>query len=83
MLLQAAYAAEFKVEKGWAAHSKAANMVVSHDKVNIKSRDPSPMAASVAAIELKLDKSLKAVWKVAQAPVAKNSNPRQGNYGRE
>ena len=67
-LLQVAYAAEVEAEKGRAARSKAANLATSPEKVDLRSRDPSPMAASVAAIESKLDKCLKAVSKVAQVP---------------
>ena len=70
-LLQAAYAAEVEAEKGRAAHSKAANLTSSPDKADIRSRDPSPIVASVAAIESKLDKCLKAVSKAAQAPANK------------
>ena len=67
-LLQAAYAAEVEAEKGRAARSKAANLTSSPDKVDIRSRDPSPIVASVAAIESKLDKCLKAISKAAHAP---------------
>ena len=49
-LLQAAYAAEVEAEKGRAARSKAANIANSLDKVDIRSRDPSPIVVSVAAI---------------------------------
>ena len=66
-LLQAAYAAEVEAEKGRVAHSKAANVVASPEKVNVRSRDLSPIVASVAALESKLDKCLKAVSKAAQA----------------
>ena len=77
-LLQAAYAAEVEVEKGRAAQSKAANLTNSPDKVDIRSRDPSPIVASVAAIESKLDKCLKAVSKAAQAPSNKTESSKQG-----
>ena len=73
-LLQAAYAAEVEAEKGRAAHSKAANLASSPDKVDIRSRDPSPIVASVAAIEYKLDKCLKTVSKVAQDPTNKTES---------
>ena len=62
-LLQAAYAAEVEAEKGRVARSKAANIVPSPEKGNVRSRDPSPIVASVAALESKLDKCLKAVSK--------------------
>ena len=76
-LLQAAYAAEVEAEKSRAAHIKAANLVGSPDKVDIRSRDPSWIVASVAAIESKLDKCLKAVSKADQAPnnKAESSKP--------
>ena len=70
-LLQAAYAVEVEAEKGRAARSKAANLAVSPDKVDLHSRDPSLIAVNVAAIESKLDKCLKAVSKAAQAPMGK------------
>ena len=76
-LLQAAYAAEVEAEKGRAARSKAANLANSPDKVDIRSRDPSPIVASVATMESKLDKCLKAVSKVAQAPVNKIETSQQ------
>ena len=57
-LFQAAYAAEVEAEKGRAAQSKAANFTNSPDKEDIRSRDPSQIVASVAAIESKLDKCL-------------------------
>ena len=82
-LLQAAYAAEVEAEKGRAAHSKAANLANSPDKVDIRSRDPSPIVASVAAIESKLDKCLKAVSKAAQAPTNKAESSKQTGPRRE
>ena len=78
-LLQAAYAAEMEAEKGRAARSKAANLATSPDKVDLCSRDPSPIAASVAAIESKLDKCLKAVSKAAQAPANKVDSSKPKN----
>ena len=77
-LFQAAYAAEVEVEKGRAAQSKAANLTNSPDKVDIRSRDPSQIVASVAAIESKLDKCLKSVSKAAQAPSHKTESSEQG-----
>ena len=82
-LLQAAYAAEVEAEKGRAAQSKAANLTNSPDKVDIQSRDPSPIVASVVAIESKLDKCLKAVSKAAQAPVSKPDSSKQVGQHRE
>ena len=82
-LLQAAYAAEVEAEKGRAARSKAANLANSPDKVDIRSRDPSPIVASVAAIESKLDKCLKAVSKAAQAPTHKAESSKQTGQRRE
>ena len=82
-LLQAAYAAEVEAEKGRAARSKAANLASSLDKVDIRSRDPSPMVASMAAIESKLDKCLKAVSKAAQAPISKTESSKQTGQRRE
>ena len=82
-LLQVAYAAEVEAEKGKAAHSKAANLATSPDKVDLRSRDPSPIAASVAAIESKLDKCLKAVSKAAQAPANKVDSSKPKNLKRE
>ena len=51
--LQAVYASEVEAEKGRAAHSKAANLATLPDKVDLHSRNPRPIAASVAAIESK------------------------------
>ena len=82
-LLQAAYAAEVEAEKGRAAQSKAANLTNSPDKVDIRSRDPSPIVASIAAIESKLDKGLKAVSKAAQAPTNKPDSSKQMGQHRE
>ena len=82
-LLQAAYAAEVEAEKGRAAHSKAANLATSPDKVDLCSRDPSPIAASMAAIESKLDKCLKAVSKAAQALANKVDSSKPKNLKRE
>ena len=82
-LLQAAYAAEVEAEKGRAARSKASNLTNSPDKVNIQSRDPSPIVASVVAIESKLDKCLKAVSKAAQAPVNKQDSSKQVGQGQQ
>ena len=82
-LLQAAYAAELEAEKGRVACSKAANMAASPDEVDLRSRDPSPMVASVAAIELKLDKCLMAVSKAAQAPTSKVESSKSKNVKRE
>ena len=70
-LLQVAYAAEVEVEKGRAAHSKTANLATSPDNIDLHLRYPNLIAASMAAIESKLDKSLKAVSKAAQAPTSK------------
>ena len=67
-LLQAAYAAEVEAEKGRVARSKAANVsIFSRKSERVRSRDPSPIVASVAALESKLDKCLKAVSKATQA----------------
>ena len=81
-LLQAAYAAEVEAEKGRVAHSKAANVVASPEKVDVRSRDPSPIVASVATLESKLDKCLKAVSKAAQAKNG-NTGKQQVNSKRE
>ena len=81
-LLQAAYAAEVEVEKGRVACSKAANVVTSPEKPGIRLRDPSPIVASVAALESKLDKCLKAVSKAAQAQT-NNKGKQQLNPKRE
>ena len=72
-----------EAEKGRAAHSKAANLANSPDKVDIRSRDPSPIVASVAAIESMLDKCLKAVSKAAQAPTNKAESSKQTGQRRE
>ena len=82
-LLQAAYAAEVEAEKGRAAQSKAANIMNSPDQVDIRSRDPSPIVASIAAIESKLDKCLKAVSKAAQAPTNKTELSKQRGQHRK
>ena len=82
-LLQATYAAEVEAEKGRAARSKVANLTNSPDEVNIRSRDPSPIVASVTAIESKLDKCLKAVSKAAQAPANKPDSSKQVGQHRE
>ena len=82
-LLQAAYTAEVEAEKDRVARSKAANLTGSPDKVDIRSRDHSPIVASVAAIESKLDKCLKAVSKVAQAPASKIEASQQKGQCRE
>ena len=82
-LLQAAYAAEVEAEKGRAACSKAANLATSPDKVDLRSRDPSPIAASMAAIESKLDKCLKAVSKAAQALANKVDSSKSKNLKRK
>ena len=82
-LLQTAYAAEVEAEKGRAARSKAANLTNSPDKVDIQSRDPSPIVASEVAIESKLDKCLKAVSKAAQAPANKPDSSKQVGQHRE
>ena len=82
-LLQAAYAAEVEAEKGRVARSKAANLTTSPEKVDLLLRDPSPMAASVAAIESKLDKCLKAVSKAAQAPPNKIDSSKAKTIKRE
>ena len=82
-LLQAVYAAKVEAEKGRAAHSKAANLTTSPDKVDLCSRDTSPMAASVAAIEWKLDKCLKVVSKAAQAPTSKGDSLKSKTIKRE
>ena len=82
-LLQAAYAAEVEAKKGRAARSKAANLATLPEKVDLRSRDPSPLPVSVAAIELKLDKCLKAVSKAAQAPTNKVDSSKSKNLKRE
>ena len=83
-LLQAAYAAEVEAEKGRAARSRAANIAASPGSVGSQSRDPSPIAASVAALESKIDKCLKAVSKATQAqPSNKTGNQRAVNPKRE
>ena len=83
-LLQAAYAAEVEAEKGRAARSRAANVAVSPGSEGSQSRDPSPIAASVAALESKIDKCLKAVSKATQAqPSTKAGNQRAVNPKRE
>ena len=82
-LLQAAYAAEVEAKKGRAARSKAANLTTSPEKVDLRSRDPSPMAVSVAAIESKLDKCLKAVSKAAQVPPNKMDSSKAKAIKRE
>ena len=81
-LLQAAYAAEVEAEKGRVARSKAANVVSSPEKGDVRSRDPSPIVASVAALESKLDKCLKAVSKATQAQTSIREK-QQGNHKRE
>ena len=81
-LLQAAYAAEVEAEKGQVARSKAANVMPSPEKRDVRSRDPSPIVASVAALESKLDKCLKAVSKAAQAQTV-NKEKQQENQKRE
>ena len=82
-LLQAAHAAEVEVEKGRVARSKMANLANSPDKVDIRSWDPSPIVASVAAIESKLDKCVKAVSKAAQVLVNKTEPSKQMGQHRE
>ena len=82
-LLQAAYAAEVEAEKGRATRSKAASITSPSDKADMRSRDPSPIVASVAAIESKLDKCLKAVSKAAQAPPNKAESLKQVGQRRE
>ena len=82
-LLQAAYAAEVEAEKRRAARSKAANLATSPEKVDLCSRDPSPIAASMAAIESKLDKCLKAASKAAQALANKVDSSKSKNLKRE
>ena len=74
-LLQAAYAAEVEAEKGRVACSKAANVMTSPEKPEIRSRDPCPIVASVAALESKLDKCLKADSKAAQAQTNNKGKP--------
>ena len=81
-LLQAAYAAEVEAEKGRVARSKAANVVPFPEKGDVRSRDPSPIVASVAALESKLDKCLKAVSKATQAQTSSREK-QQGNHKRE
>ena len=73
-LLQAAYAAEVEAEKGRVARSKAAHLTTSPDCVVNRSRDPSPIIASVAALESKLDKCLKAILKAAQTQQSSKSS---------
>ena len=82
-LLQVAYAAKVEAEKGRATCSKAANLASSPEKVDIRSRDPSPIVASVAAIESKLDKCLKAMSKGVQAPASKTEPSKQTGQHRE
>ena len=82
-LLQTAYAAEVEAEKGRAACSKAANLTTSPYKVDLHSRDTSPIAASVVAIESKLDKCLKVVSKAAQAPTSKVDSSKLKTLKRE
>ena len=83
-LLQAAYAAEVEAEKGRVVRSKAAHLTTSPDRVVNRSRDPSPIVASVAALESKLDKCLKAVSKAAQTQQSSKSNaPRVTDPKRE
>ena len=82
-LLQAAYAAEVEAEKGRVARSKAAKVAQSPETNVGRSRDPSPIVASVAALESKLDKCLKAVSKAAQAQPTGKGNQRTGNVKRE
>ena len=81
--MQAAYAAEVEAEKGKVARSKAANVAQSPEHSNTRSRDPSPIVASVAALESKLDKCLKAVSKATQAQPGGKSSQRTGSQKRE
>ena len=82
-MLQVAYAAEIEAEKWRAAYSNGANLASSPEKVDIRSRDPSPIVASVAAIESKLDKCLKAVSKAAQVPASKTEPSKQTGQHRK
>ena len=82
-LLQAAYAAEVEAEKGRAAQRKAANITNFSDQVDIRSWEPSPIVASIAAIESKLDKCLKAFSKAAQVPTNKTELSKQRGQHRE
>ena len=82
-LLQAAYAAEVEAEKGRVARSKAAKVAQSPEGNASRSRDPSPIVASIAALESKLDKCLKAVSKAAQAQPNSRGNQRAANPKRE
>ena len=82
-LLQATYAAEVEAEKGRVARSKAVNVAQSPEHSISRSRDPSPIVASIAALESKLDKCLKAVLKATQAQPGGKGNQRTGSQKRE
>ena len=70
-------------QKKGVARSKAANITQSPEHNISRSRDPSPIVASIAVLESKLDKCLKAVSKATQAQPGGKGSQRVGSQKRE